>query len=197
MRATTIKQLRKVHDLGGYRNAAKVVNQLKPYIHEYRENEKIIYLNKSGRDLIGSTHEVKQSPYIQHILLTNEAYVYFNCPFDWRTECSLEREEKLPKGFTLNLGNTALKSKIKVVSDAIFTRNGYVHLVEIDNTRGMPDNKKKIDQYAAMWKEIKHIYNLQPILYVFTTSEIRKKKFEQWISKKGLRSQVKTFNEIK
>lgn len=197
MRATTIKQLMRVHDLGGYRNAAKIVKQLKPYIHEHRENEKIIYLNKHGRELIGSSHEVKHSPYIQHILLTNEVYIYFKCPFDWRTECPFEREEKLPKGFTLTLGNTALKSKKRVIADAVFTRNGYVYLVEIDNIRKMQDNQKKIETYTDLWSSIKMEFGQQPILYFFTNTINRKKKFEDWLANKRIRYEVRTFDEIR
>ena len=193
MRATTVSQLSRVHNLGSYRNACRVVSQLGPYTHQQRQQEKIIYLNKEGRGLIGSDREVKFSPIIQHTLLANEAYIYFECPIDWKSEVVLEIEEKT-KGLTFNLGNTAIKpKKIQLIADAVFTRNGYVHFIEIDNTRHMQDNIKKLKSYAEMWPELKKKYQMQPKLYFFTTTQDRKKKLgtaAKWI-------EVFTFNEIK
>lgn len=195
LRATTVRQLSRIHDLGSYRNACRVVNQLEPYTHQQRQQEKIIYLNKEGRGLIGSNREVKFSPVIQHTLLANEAYIYFNCPIDWRTECLLEVEEKA-KGLTFNIGSTALKPKSKqLISDAVFTRNGYVHLIEIDNTRYMQDNIKKIKSYADVWSAIKNKYQMDPILYFFTSTENRKRKLLS--ACKGIRAEVLTFEEIR
>ena len=195
LRATTVRQLSHIHDLGSYRNACRIVNQLAPYTHQFREQEKVIYLNKEGRALIGSTKEVKRTPLIQHMLLTNEAFIHFQCPLDWRTECVLEAEEER-KGLVFSLGATALKPKMKqVIADAIFTRNGYVHIVEIDNTRHMQDNFKKINAYREMWKAIHTKYQLQPILYFFTTTEDRKRKLAA--AGKGTRMEVKTFEELK
>lgn len=194
MKATTVRQLSRVHDLGSYRNACRVVTQLAPYTHQYRAQEKVIYLNKEGRDLIGSRNEVKKTPLLDHVLLTNEAYIHFNCPLDWHTEAFVESEEKV-KGLTFNLGSVALKAKKSLIIDAVFTRNGYVHLVEIDNTRHMQDNLKKIKSYQEVWQDIKNKYQLQPVLYFFTVSETRKNKLAA--AGKGLRMEVKTFDDIR
>lgn len=196
MRVTTVSQLSRIHDLGTYRNACRVINQLTSYTHQQRQQEKIIYLNKVGRDLIGSTHEVKFSPFVQHTLLTNEAYIFLKTPIDWQTECLLEFAEEKAKGLTFTLGSLALKAKKKqLISDAVFTRNGYVHLIEIDNTRHMVDNLKKIRAYSEMWPDIKNKYQMQPVLYFFTTTESRKKKLAA--ACKGMRAEVFTFNEVK
>jgi len=190
LKVTTVNQLARIHDLGGYRNACRVVSQLAPYTHQYRELEKIIYLNKEGRALIGSTKEVKRTPIIQHTLLANEAYIYLDCPRDWTLEVELEQG----KGLNFNLGGTITATK-KVVADAVFTRNGYVHLVEIDNIRDMKDNMKKIVNYKDIWKDIEKNYKLQPILYFFTTSANRKSKLEGAL--RSVRSKVLTFDEIR
>ncbi|CAM3728583.1 Replication-relaxation [Mesobacillus zeae] len=185
-----IKHLLRIHDLKSYRNACRVVRQLEPYTHQsYFDREKIIYLNKEGRALIGSTKEVKKSPLIQHSLLRNDAFVHFNCPMNWRTEHTLEVAHKPLSEFEIMIKGLTLKSK-KVVADAVFERNGYMHIIEIDNTRNMIDNKKKIEAYREILPSLK-----VPILYFFTVNEGRKKKLQEWLY--GIRHEILTFEEIR
>ncbi|WP_161598851.1 hypothetical protein [Bacillus mesophilum] len=180
------------HDLKSYRNACRIVKQLEPYVHvALHYKEKVLYLNKHGRELIGSNKEVKKNSLIEHTLLANEAYFYFNCPIDWKTEHVMEFVPVNPSGIVFN--GMKLTGK-KIVADAAFHRNGYLHLIEVDNTRSMIDNKKKIDTYADLWKEIRK--QSVPILYIFTTNNERKKKFQSWLQEKNLHSQVMCFNEI-
>ena len=131
---------------------------------------------------------------IEHTLLRNEAYLYFNCPIDWKTEYKIESKEKVPT-FDIQFKGLSLAKK-KVVSDAAFTRNGYLHLVEIDNTRSMSDNYKKIDSYVDVLAKVKEQLELIPALYVFTTNLDRKRKFEKYMQQYKLRGEVKMFNEI-
>lgn len=170
-----IKHLQQIHDLKSYRNACRVVKQLSPYIHEtFHNKEKVIYLNKDGRDLIGSRKEVKKNSLIEHTLLANEAYLYFRCPLDWKREYTLEEETKITG---LKLGGLQLAKK-KVIADAAFSKNGYLHLIEIDNIRDMADNRKKIEMYLSLlWPSQK--------LFIFTTTEDRKRKFEGWMKGRG------------
>lgn len=185
-----IKHLQRIHDLKSYRNACRVVRQLEPYTHQvFHEREKIIYLNKEGRELIGSKKEVKRTSYMSHTLLRNEAYLYFNCPLDWRTEHPLETQQKALTPFEIQVKGITPISKKKVIGDAVFTRNGYLHIIEIDNTRNMSDNRKKIDLYKEILPNLNN-----PILYFFTQTEDRKRKLQGWL--KGTRSEVKTFQEI-
>lgn len=90
-----------------------------------------------------------------------------------------------------NSGFTPIDKK-KVVSDAVFTRNGYMYLIEVDNKQDMKVNKKKIDSYREIMPSIKE---QSPILCFFTTTENRKRKLEDWL--KGIRHEVKTFEEIR
>lgn len=172
-----IKHLQQIHDLKSYRNACRVVKQLSPYLHEvFHAKEKVVYLNKEGRDLIGSKKERKANTLIEHTLLANEAYLHFNCPLDWKREYVLEEKPKSSiKG--LHIGGLKLASK-KVIADAAFTRNDYLYLIEIDNTRKMIDNRKKIKTYLEM---------LRPShkLIIFTTTEDRKRKFEGMLKGRG------------
>ncbi|GIN38428.1 hypothetical protein [Heyndrickxia oleronia] len=187
----TIRQLRQKHDLKSYRNACRVVKQLEPYIHTtFFNKEKVLYLNKDGRELIGSTKEMKRNSLIEHILLANEAYFYFKCPLDWKREYTIEVKDRI----VFNRMNIVKK---KVIADASFTRNGYMHLIEIDNIRDMSDNKNKIEIYLEMWTFIKKEFNQLPILYFFTTTEIRKRKLDHWLNQCKLRHEVLVINDLR
>lgn len=188
-----IRHLQQIHDLKSYRNACRVIKQLEPFIHEtFFDKEKVIYLNKAGRELIGSTKDVKRNSLMEHTLLCNEAYLYFNCPIDWKTEYRIEAKEAIPTFGIQIMGLTPAKKRI--ISDASFNRNGYMHLIEIDNTRSMIDNRKKIDAYADVLQELRK--STAPILIIFTTNLERKRKFELWLKEKNIHGQVKTFSEI-
>ena len=172
-----IKHLQQIHDLKSYRNACRVIKQLSPYLHEmFHNKEKVVYLNKAGCDLIGSRKGVKKNNQIEHTLLANEAYLYFGCPIDWKREYVIEEKTRV-SGLQLQLGGLKLASK-KIVADAAFSRNGYLYFVEIDNTRMMIDNQKKVESYLETLKPSQK-------LYIFTKTESRKKKFDMWLKGRG------------
>ena len=188
--AAKIKHLQRIHDLKSYRNACLVVRKLMPYTHQfYHDKAKVIYLNKEGRQLIGSTKEVKKSPLIAHTLLRNEAFIHFGCPLDWRTEHPLTKQETALSGFQIKVEGLSLKQEKKVIADAVFSRNGYLYIIEIDHTRNMADNRKKIELYREILPSLEN-----PLLYLFTGSDDRKRKLAAWM--KGMRGEVKTFVEI-
>ena len=123
---------------------------------------------------------------IEHTLLCNEAYLYFNCPLDWKTEYTIEIQERVST-LDLKVRGLSISNKKRIVSDAVFTRNGYIHLIEIDNTGGIGDNKTKIESYVEAFAAVKDKTGLIPALYVFTTNENRKRKFIEWMQKQNLR----------
>ncbi|MEM5014144.1 hypothetical protein WKH57_25885 [Niallia taxi] len=167
---------------------------MKPYINEsFHNREKIIYLNKAGRELIGSVKEARKTSIIEHDLLRNEVYLHFNCPADWQTECKIEIEVAVVPTLEMKINGIKPVNKKRVISDAVFVRNGYVHLIEIDNTRKMLDNSKKIKMYEEVMPSLN---SGVPILYFFTTTEDRKRKLEYWCKGKGFRYEVKSFAEI-
>ncbi len=190
--AVSVKQLHEIMNLGTYRNTCRIVNQLSPYIHEMRKQQKIIYLNKYGRELIGSTKEIKAGPLIDHTLLTNQAYIYFNCPVDWKREYAIEVQQDDGYDFGIKIKGMSATVKKRIIADAMFSRNGYMHLIEIDNTRSMKDNKTKIEKYREIIK-LRKLNNAKVIF--FTTTNIRKDKLSKWLN--GLNHEVFTFDEIK
>jgi hypothetical protein len=190
-----IKHLQEIHDLKSYRNTCRIIStQLRPFIHEtYFQKEKVMYLNKKGREFIASDkEELKISLQTIHYLLRNEVYIYFKSPIDWANESPLEVNVKGQLNSDILFQGLTLSNKKKVIPDATFTRNGYLHLIEVDNTQDMKINKKKIDVYREI---MPHIKNQVPVLYFFTTTENRKRKLEEWL--KGIRYKVMTFEEIR
>ena len=191
--AATIKHLRGIHDLASYRNACRILNKLEPYTQTtYFEKQKVFFLNKCGRDLIGSEKEVKRNQNIEHTLLRNDAYIYLNCPLDWQNEAVIEYSVEQANDIGIIIKGVSVATKTKLIADAMYKRNGYTHLVEIDNTRHMNDNLKKIKSYADCFKQLD-----TPRLEIFTTTLDRKRKFEKWLIDYKLRGEVKTYEEIK
>ena len=189
--AVSVKQLHEILNLGSYRNTCRVVNQLGEYLHQARARQKVIYLNKAGREMIGSTREVKAGPLLEHTLLVNQAYIYLGCPLDWRREYAIEVEKAGGYDYGIKISGMTAVVKKRIVADAMFSRNGYVHFVEIDNTRAMRDNQKKIERYQEIIR-MKKMTNAK--LYFFTTTVHRKEKLQKWLS--GMNAQVLTFAEI-
>jgi hypothetical protein len=118
-----------------------------------------------------------------HMLLANDAFIYYNCPSDWKREYVIETEQKDDYSFAIQVKGVTLATKKKIVPDAVFSSNGYIHLVEIDNTRSMQDNRKKIEKYKEMWDDIRKQFGSQPKLCIFTLSDKRRKDFLQLCGK--------------
>lgn len=179
----SVKQLHEILKVGTYRHTCRVIRQLESYLHVSRSREKIVYLNKEGRQLIGSENEIKKSILFGHMLLANQAFIYYGCPADWKREFSIEIDQEPEFSFSIQVKGLSVANKKKIIPDAVFSRNGYIHLIEIDHTRKMQDNKKKIEKYKEMWPEIRKQFNMQPKLCIFTLSEKRKKEFAQLCGK--------------
>lgn len=192
--AVSVKQLHEILKLGSYRHTCRIITQLEEYFHVIRSNQKIIYLNKEGRQLIGSLKEIKKSHLINHTLLANDAFIYYDCPLDWKREYSIELKQEPIYDFGIKIKGLSVVSKKIIIPDAVFTRNGYVYLVEIDNTRTMNDNKKKIETYKENWNEINKHFGLKVILCVFTKSQKRSIQFKELCRK--IPNDIQTFKEV-
>jgi hypothetical protein len=193
MGIATIKQLHEVLKMGSYRNTCKIVNQLEKYLHVDRSKHKIVYLNKEGREFIGSDREVKKSQLFEHMLLANEVFIHYGCPVTWKREHVISVRQEPAYTFQIQVKGVSIKSDVKIIVDAFFERNGYTYLIEIDNTRKMVDNKKKIQKYLELWPMIREKYQ-NPRLCIFTKSEKRKKTFLEWT--RNITKEIKTFDEI-
>jgi hypothetical protein len=192
--AVSVKQLHQILKLGSYRYTCQVVSKLeKDYLNTYRSKQKIVYLNGEGRQLIGSNRVVNKSTLFEHMLLTNQIFIHYNCPVTWRTEHTIEIEAKSENMGFIKVEGLKPVTKKKIVCDAYFERNGYTYLIEVDNTRKMIDNRKKIQKYLEMWPEIRKQYQ-NPKLCIFTKSQKRKKEFLALT--KNIPHEIYCYNEI-
>lgn len=191
--AVSVKQLHEILRLGSYRTTCRVVNQLEEFLHVDRTKQKVVYLNKEGRRFIGSNKEVKKSPIFEHMLLLNEVYIHYDCPATWKREHVISIHQEPAYAFQIQVKGLSIKSEIKLIVDAIFERNGYTYLIEVDNKSPMTENRKKIKKYIENWSTIRKQYQ-NPRLCIFTKSQKRKRIFLELT--KNITREIYTFDEL-
>lgn len=155
-------QLQSIHSLGSNRNATRVLKNMEPYLHSFVEGESIYYLNKAGRDTIGSDKVVTRNSNYRHTLLRNDVYIYMKCPENWINE--------------YKIGETG------IVADAIAVLNRKYYYIEVDNTQKMAVNKQKMEAYlqfkhSGVWE--KYSKEPFPILLFYTVSEPRRHQLSE------------------
>jgi hypothetical protein len=173
-------QLQKIHRLGKNRNTNRILKELSPYLSNYREEySTIYYLNSNGREYVSSDKVRKKNNFVQHVIMRNDFYIYSGFPGDWKNEIKLSDKE-----------NT-------VICDAWFKSNGKYHILEVDHTQTMKENRNKIDKYKGLFENgaVKAHLGYFPLLIWLTTTELRKKKLVELC--KGLPYAVYTINDIK
>lgn len=187
LKFATREQLQRIHDLKSDRNALKILNQMKEYFHiQVHNGMNVYYLSKKGRDTIGSDVEMKWSLQADHHLLRNELYIHFNCPSDWRVEHEIVFT---PRGL--------VTTEKRIIADASFTNMGVFNLLEVDRTQSMMENKEKINIYAELSPLLFERFNHNPVIIFYTTSELRKKKLDEYCQAKGLKCRIYTKEDIR
>ena len=191
-----ISHLQQIHNLKSYRNACRIVKQLENYTSvSFHNKHKVVYLNKAGRELIGSDKEIKKTSILDHMLYCNEAYIDLKCPLDWRREVPFVVSTTKPSSLEIKVNglSRAAVAEKRIIADAAFSRNGYEYMVEIDNTRTMLDNAKKMNSYSELFRSMNKLCKL----LIYTTTDDRKRKFEKMILEGKVMGEVKTFSEIR
>ncbi|MEH7093913.1 replication-relaxation family protein [Neobacillus vireti] len=187
LRFATREQLQRIHNLKSDRNALKILNQMKEYFHiQVHNGMNVYYLSKKGRDTIGSDVEMKWSLQVEHHLLRNELYIHFNQPSDWRVEHEIVFK---PRGL--------VTTEKRIIADASFTNTGTFHLLEIDRTQSMMENKEKINVYAELSPLLFERFNHIPVIIFYTTSDLRKKKLVEYCKEKGVKCLVYTRDDLR
>lgn len=188
----TRSQLQQVHDLGTVRNANRILRDMSEYIHHFRLFENVFYINKNGYDFIGLDKEpLKRNSHVEHYLMRNDMFIYYNCPDDWKNEYPVTFKSKV------DLGNGIIQNKEKsIVPDAMFTVNKIYHFLEVDNLQNMKENKKKIDVYKDLALSIKEQFKHTPTIVYYTSSENRKSKLDEWCDRAGLHYRVFTKRDV-
>ncbi|UOQ93430.1 replication-relaxation family protein [Halobacillus shinanisalinarum] len=171
----TRSQLQTIHDLKGVRNTNRFLQSMGDYLSCYRHGlENVYYLNKAGRDQIGSDVIRKKTLQVQHFLLRNQLWIYLKRPKTWENEVKIKAAADL-----------------SIICDAKFERKGMPIFVEADVSQPMAVNKKKIDKY----RKIQEVTGVDFYLLWVTEIEGRKPRLEALMN--GMKGHVYTLNEIK
>lgn len=182
MKFATREHLQSIAELhlGTNRNALKVLGEMKELIHSRNHKGKnVYYLARKGADIIGVEDIPQWSLQIDHYLLRNDMYVYFQCPLDWGTEVKLELKPAIGEPKIL-------------IADAVFSLNGRDHFLEVDRTQSMVENKKKIDYYA----QVHHLLTNQPELIFYTTTPTRRETLTKLCKEKNLNFKIYTKEDL-
>jgi len=173
----TRDQLSKYFKLGKVRNTNRVLKNLYSYLVSYREgNQSVYYLSKLGREYVECTKVRKKGNHVQHTIMRNEFWLFFKCPKDWKNEIKIS-----------NGTNT-------VVTDSMFTRNGFQYFLEVDNIQKMNVNRDKIKRYKNLMPSLIQQFGYIPTIVWLTTTELRRKQLGE--ACEGLKCQVYTMDDI-
>jgi hypothetical protein len=165
-------QLQKILNIDKVRTMNDILSSMSPFLNHTRMYENIYYLSKKGRDFIGSDKVVKKTSQLEHKLMRNDVRIYYDYPRDWRNEV----EQKMTIG----------GKKKSIVADAVFTLDGTMYFVEIDNEQKMINNKKKIDFYKDFFRLAGEKLNKECVLIFYTNTELRRKQLYEYGQKQGV-----------
>ncbi|MFL1998335.1 replication-relaxation family protein [Lysinibacillus irui] len=171
-------QINKYFNLGKVCNTNRVLRNLSEYLLNIREGyQTIYYLSQAGRTYVDCQKVRKKGSHVKHIVMRNQFWLFYNCPKDWQNEVKISN------------GNCS------VVTDAMFTRNGFKYFLEVDNLQTMKANRDKITRYKDLMTSLLQQFGYIPTLVWLTTTELRKKQLEE--ACRGLKCLVYTMNDIK
>ena len=156
----TRKQIQVLHELGGDRNASRVMKDLEEYVSSFRDNEKVYYLNKEGRERIGCKKVLKRSNQFRHYIMRNDIYIAYNCPETWKQEVKMK-----------------VQGIATIIADALFTENGKYHIVEIDHEQKMSANRLKMEKYKKLIDC--HVFEKPPKFIWYTCTEHRRHQLQK------------------
>lgn len=170
----TRKQLQILEGLGGERNAQRIIQRLEreKYISSIRQEMKIYFLNKKGQRQIGSNKDLNKK-WIRHTIMRNDLYIKLGMPADWQKEVKLN-----------------MNGELFLVADAMYSKNGINHFVEIDNQNTMNNNAEKIRKYKELFNAIFNQFKHHPVLIWYTLSDVRKEKLNDLCSRQGIKFKI-------
>ncbi|AIW03661.1 replication initiation protein [Bacillus phage Pascal] len=167
-------QLQKIVGVYNVRTMNDILSSMGTYLNHTRMMENVYYLSKQGRELIGSTNIVKKTSQLEHKIMRNDMYIYYDYPTTWEPE----------KPFIITDGKT--REKTKIIADAFFKMDNAHYFIEVDCQQKMIANYRKIDQYAKLFPMYEQKYKVSCMLIFYTNSEFRQKKLTQYAEKNGV-----------
>ena len=171
-------QLNQYFTLGTVRNTNYVLRNLSEHLMSIREGyQTIYYLTKIGRDYVDCDKIRKKGNHVQHVIMRNQFWLFYKCPSDWKNEVKISN------------------GKASVVADAVFTRNGFYHFLEVDNLQSMKENRTKIIRYKDLSESLLKQYGYHPTIVWLTTTEHRRKQLGK--ASEGLKVKVYSIDDIK
>jgi hypothetical protein len=192
LKFATRKQLQQLHQLGSDRNATKVLNAMREYLHvQNHQGMNVYYLNKTGREVIGTENEIKWTLQAEHHLLRNDLYLYYGMPYDWEVEQSIDFKIQAKDG-----GGTKIK-QLTITPDAMFQKDGVFHLIEIDRTQSMSENKKKIGKYGLLSPIMAKKFGHHPVIVFYTVTESRRSRLEELCASASVKCNVLTTEDLR
>lgn len=176
-------QIQRLHGLGSNRNACRVLANMDDFLNSFRAEENIYYLNKNGRERIGSKDIRSKTLQYRHFLMRNDLYIYLNRPKLWRAERIID------------VGG------VKLIPDVMYTRKvldkDRYFFAEIDNEQIIATNLNKIRKYKQL-KETNAYQNkfgYFPTLTWVVKTERRKADLLKY--GEGLKQEIYLWGEIR
>lgn len=183
LRFATQRHLMCVIDMGGVRNANRILNEMKRYLSVYiYKKEKVYYLNREGRAMLDDAEKVVPSIRMGHHMMRNEAWLHCYCPDDW----VIEKQLRYTKG----------GKELYIMTDAAYTSERVLHCVEVDRTQAMRKNEEKIKRYAEYGELYKRKTGKVLVVRFFTITSYRKERLEQLTDKYHVYAQVYLIPEV-
>ena len=176
LQALSRSQIQHMFDLGSKRNANRVLQGIREYVHTKRIVEDVYYLNKKGADMVAGEATIRRNSPLEHIVMRNDIYIFYHYPRDWKAEAKTRWAED--------------GKEYHVVSDARFKYHDLLYFLEVDNTQKMIENRRKIEKYMRLFRTIEKKRLGDPILLFYTLSDTRKKQLESWCREDGVRCEV-------
>lgn len=157
-------QLQEIHNLGSNRNASRVLKQMDQWLNCFQEKEAVYYLNKAGRERVGSTKVISKTSIYAHTLMRNDIYCHYR-PKVWQNEYEIKVQD------------------VHIISDAVFRIKEKFYLLEVDNQQKMAANKEKLEAYlkfknTGIWQ--KNNQGLFPTILFYTQSDYRKAQLKEY-----------------
>lgn len=173
----TRDQINNYFQLGTIRNVNYVLRNLSEHLMCIREGyQSIYYLSKIGRDYVDCDKVRRKGNHVQHTVMRNQFWLFYKCPKDWKSEIKVS------------------DGKATIIVDAMFTRNGFLHFLEVDNLQTMKENREKIKRYKVLINSLMKQYGYHPTLVWLTTTEHRRNQLEK--ACEGLKMKVYTLSDI-
>lgn len=138
----TREQIQILHDLKSDRNAQRVLQEMSHWLASFNQSQgkRVYYLNKHGRERVGSDKVRVKITTVEHYLMRNDLYIMLGQPKEWRNEIRIRSGTE----------NQKSKHEIVVVADAHYVKDNRHHIIEIDHTQKMNKNRIKIRKYRDL-----------------------------------------------